>query len=105
LLFNEDFRIVGRLCLDFHDHYKKVPGNLDSLFTDLVRSGKLPEAEAVLLDKKLRVISDQWSEDGGTFDVQHQFDRAVTYFRLRRMELRLPNLEKRGVNAGRRPGD
>jgi hypothetical protein len=93
LFLNDNFRTVGRLCLDFFAKYKEIPKDLDSLLTDAVRRDRIPKADAELIDKALRVISDRWDDDGHTFQPQHQFDRAVTYFRLRRMELRLPNLE------------
>jgi hypothetical protein len=89
LLITEDYRPVARWCLDYFTNYKKVPGDfkdLDSIYTDQIRRQQLTVAEAQLIEKALLVISDKYEADGSTFYAQYQFDRAVRYFRQRKME-------------------
>jgi hypothetical protein len=90
LLITNEYRTAARWCLDYFSTYKKVPGDfgdLDSIFTDQIRRQQLTVAEAEMMQKVLQVISDRYEADGGQFNPQYQFDRAVTYFRQRKMEL------------------
>lgn len=99
LMESPELRIVAQWCLEYFDTYSKAPDrDIESIFIDNVRAGKLSKADSQYIEEMLASLSDEYGR-GEKFNAPYLYDKTVRY--LKAQEIRRHNEQVQAlVEAG-----
>ena len=85
-LESPEFRIVAEWCLKYFQKYKKAPDtNIESLYLEELRSGKINKAYGEYIEELLSGLSEEYDRDS-QFNSAYLYDQTVRYFKAQELE-------------------
>jgi replicative DNA helicase len=99
-------RTVGEWCNTYYSTYGKAPANtIQEIFSSKQNSGTIDETQLELIEKFLINLSEKY-EDGKSFNVEYELDKAEKYLRLKKAEQLRDNistlLSKKDIDGAER---
>jgi hypothetical protein len=86
LLESPELRTVAQWCLDYFQKYNKAPdSNIQDLYMDALKSGKLSKADASYIEEMLTGLSNEYGR-GTQFNSAYLYDQTVKYFKSLELE-------------------
>jgi len=91
LLESPELKMIAGWCTSYFEKYSKVPDNdIQNIYMEHLKGGKLPKADAEYIEELLSDLSDEYGRDT-QFNSAYLYDQTVQY--LKTQELEKHNLE------------
>lgn len=101
LLESPELRAVASWCVDYYNKYRKAPdANIQSIFMEQLKTGKLSKADAQYIEELLSDLSDEYGRDA-SFNSAYLYDQTIRYFKSQ--EIDRHNREVEALNAAGKP--
>ena len=99
LLESPELKTIAQWCLGFFQKYNKSPdANIQDLYIEALKTGRLPKADATYIEELLSSLNDEYGRDT-QFNSSYLYDQTIRYFKSQ--ELEFHNQEVRSlIEAG-----
>lgn len=89
-------RVLGRWCIEFYDEFNKAPGTIiESVYYEHLETDNLDEAFAEEFEEDiLPELSDLFEKGEQKIDIKYLFEKTISYFKSRAVELHEANLQE-----------
>ncbi len=99
LIESPELRTVATWCIDYYDKYQTAPdSNIQSIYMEQLKIGKLSNADAVYIEELLTGLSDEYGRDT-QFNSAYLYDQTIQYFKAQELELHNQRVQEL-INAG-----
>ncbi len=85
-LESPELRTVAEWCINYFQKYSKAPDkDIQSIYMEQLKAGKLPKADAQYIEELLSDLSDEYGRDD-QFNAPYLYDKTVQYFKSQELE-------------------